>query len=91
MTRNACTLYPVTKVIEQGEGGYAGLRGRLPNAYDDSSVSRYSVHIYRLTTLHLPNDHSQITSYQVAFTEGRIEICRINVTLRNIGGEGELP
>ena len=45
-----------------------------------------SAHIYRLITLQLPNDHSQITIYQVTFADLQLTTYRMNATFRNIGG-----
>ena len=78
-----CALYPARNALSGrvgfcrgGQVGwckYVGLHRSLPPWYDDLPLT------YQMTTLHLPNDHSQITNYLLKFTEWSLRIYRMNV------------
>ena len=52
-----------------------------PGTYDETFVGRRTL---------LLNDHSQITSHQLTFTECPLQIYQMNVSYRDIGGGGAI-
>ena len=74
-------LHSAAKAVEGG--GLVLMVGKwarvdvYPNTYDETFVGRRT---------HLLNDHSQVTSHQLTFTERPLQIYQMNVSYRDIGG-----